>query len=573
MKHLLLYFKKYKKESILAPAFKMLEAIFDLIVPIVVAQIIDIGIVNRDKNYIIGRFFILILMALLGLGCTAVAQYFSAKAAVGTAAGLRSQLLSHIGSLSFSQQDKLGTSTLVTRLTADVNQVQNGLNMFLRLFLRSPFIVFGSVVMAFTINSEMALIFAVIIPILFVIVFGIMKITRQMYADSQKRLDKVTQATRENLDGVRVVRAFGREKTEQKLFEDVNTALAKAQRKAGTWGALSSPLTYIVINAGIILILWYGGQRVDGGTLLSGDVIALVNYLSQILVELVKLANLIVLIGKAMASMNRIGQILDTENTMKYGDVTYVRDDAEYAVEFDAVGLKYTETDEALTDITFKLKKGSHMGIIGSTGSGKTSVVSLISRFYDATDGEIKLLGEPIQSRSKEDITSRVSVVMQRSQLFSGTVRSNLLYGDPTADEAKMWRALDAAQASDFVKDKKGGLDAAIDHGGRNLSGGQKQRLSIARALISDPDILILDDSSSALDYATDASLRRAISQIPDMTLITVSQRTSSIMSCDIILVLEDGCAVGLGTHSELLQTCDVYREIHESTDTKEATL
>ncbi len=566
MKYLIPYFKKYKLESILAPLFKMLEATFDLIVPLVVAQIVDVGIANGDKKYILTRFGILILMAVLGICCTVIAQYFAAKTAVGTAVGLRSRLLSHIGTLSFSQLDKIGNSTLVTRMTSDINQVQNGLNMFLRLFLRSPFIVFGALIMAFTVDSRVALVFAAIIPVLFVIVFGIMKLTNPMYSDSQKKLDGVTSSVRENLSGVRVIRAFGREEAQTADFKDKNASLASSQRKAGGVGALMNPLTYVTVNIGIVLILWYGGKRVDSGVLLSGNVIALVNYLSQILVELVKLANLVVLIGKAMASMGRVGEILDMENPMQYGNVTSA-ENAENSIEFDRVGLKYSSSDESLTDITFTLKKGQSLGIIGSTGSGKSSVVSLIARFYDASSGTVKLFGEPIESWDKEALRKKVSVVMQKAQIFSGTVRSNLLYGNPNADESQMWRALEQAQAAEFVKKKPGMLDAPIDQGGRNLSGGQKQRLSIARALISEPDVLILDDSSSALDYATDALLREALCALKDkMTVVTVSQRTSGIMHSDRILVLEDGEAVGFGTHSELLESCEIYREIHEST-------
>ncbi len=566
LKHLLPYFKKYRLESILAPLFKMLEATFDLVVPLVVAQIIDVGIKNGDKSFIISRFVILILMAVMGLGCSFTAQYFAAKAAVGTSVGMRSRLLSHISTLSFSQLDRIGDSTLITRLTSDINRVQNGLNMFLRLFLRSPFIVFGALIMAFTVNTHIALIFSAIIPVLFIIVFGIMKITNPMHADSQGMLDKVTLSVRENLSGVRVVRAFGREKREADEFERINAALAGAQRRAGGVSAVMNPLTYVVINAGIILILWYGGQKVDGGILLSGDVIALVNYLSQILVELIKLANLVVLISKAISSMNRIGAVLDMKNDMTYGTVTENKS-TENVIEFDNVSLKYSSTDDSLTDISFKLKKGESLGIIGSTGSGKTSVVSLIARFYDATSGQVRLFDEPIGNWEQSVLRKKVAVVMQRAQLFSGTVRSNLKYGNPDADESEMWKALDIAQAAEFVRNKNGMLDAAVEQGGSNLSGGQKQRLNIARAVISQPDILILDDSTSALDYATDAALREALKQLSqDMTLVIVSQRTTSIMELDKILVLEDGEAVGLGTHGQLLECCPIYREIHEST-------
>ena len=571
MKYLFPYFKKHRLESILAPLFKMLEAMFDLIVPLVVAQIINVGIVSRDKGYILTRIGILILMALLGLLCSFTAQYFAARAAIGTSTGLRHQLLAHINTLSFSELDRIGGSTLITRMTADINQVQNGVNMFLRLFLRSPFIVFGAMIMAFTIDRKIALIFLGVIPVLFVIVFGIMKITKPLYKNSQTRLDAVTTSTRENLSGVRVVRAFGREKLESEHFEKVNNALAEAQLKVGRISALMNPLTYVVVNIGIVLILWFGAKQVTYGRQ-TGDVIALVNYLSQILVELVKLANLVVLLGKAIASMGRVGQVLDTESSMTYGNVTEAKAGETEAVSFKNVSLSYSDgADEAVSNISFTVNRGETIGIIGSTGSGKSSLVSLIARFYDATSGSVSLFGEPIGEWDKTALRQKVSVVMQKASLFKGTIRSNLLYGDPIATDERLLAALESAQAADFVRAKNGGLDAEVEQGGRNLSGGQKQRLTIARALVGSPEILILDDSSSALDYATDAALRRELKKLPDeMSVIIVSQRTSSLMHADKILVLDDGELVGIGSHEELLESCEVYREIHESVYGKE---
>ena len=571
MKYLFPYFKKYRFESILAPLFKMLEAMFDLIVPLVVAQIINVGIATHNKGYILNRFGILILMALLGLLCSFTAQYFAAKAAIGTSTGLRHKLLAHISGLSFSELDRIGGSTLITRMTADINQVQNGVNMFLRLFLRSPFIVFGAMIMAFTIDPKIALIFVGVIPVLFVIIFGIMKITKPLYKDSQTKLDAVTTSTRENLAGVRVVRAFGREKHESENFERVNNALAEAQIKVGRISALMNPMTYVVINIGIVLILWFGSKQVYNGRQ-TGDVIALVNYLSQILVELIKLANLVVLIGKAIASMGRVEQVLDTQSSMTYGSIAEGDADETEAIRFENVSLSYSDgADEAVSNISFTIGRGETIGIIGSTGSGKSSIVSLIARFYDATKGKVSLFGEPIGEWDKAALRHKVSVVMQKASLFKGTIRSNLLYGDPNATDERLWSALESAQAADFVRAKDGGLDAEVEQGGRNLSGGQKQRLTIARALVGSPEILILDDSSSALDYATDAALRRELKTLSEgMTVIIVSQRTSSIMHADKILVLDDGELVGIGAHDELMKNCDVYKEIHESVYGKE---
>ncbi len=575
MRHLIPYLKKYKAESVLAPLFKMLEACFDLTVPIIVARIIDNGIASGDKAYIWSRFALLIAMAMLGLLCSFVAQFFAAKAAVGTAAGLRHSLLEKIQSFSFTELDKVGTSTLITRMTSDVNQVQNGINMFLRLFLRSPFIVFGAMIMAFTINRGIALVFVAVIIVLFVIVFGIMRLTSPMYKEVQQNLDAVTGATREDLNGVRVIRAFGREQVQEDFFTRVNKFLLESQLRAGKVAAMLNPLTYLVINSGIILILMLGADRIDSGALRSGDVIALVNYISQILVELVKLANLVVQLGKSVAGMGRIGQVLDTPCSMKFEDGKAGNAEnggradkaGAAAVEFDRVSLRYAGAGaESLTDISFTARRGETIGIIGGTGSGKTSLVNLIPRFYDATGGCVYINGRRITELPRETLLREVAIVEQKPRLFSGTVRSNMLWGSEGATDDEIWSALETAQAAEFVRKKDGGLDEEISQGGGNLSGGQKQRLTIARALLRGADILILDDSASALDYATDAALRRAIAELPkDMTVFIVSQRAGSIMNADKILVLDDGRLVGCGSHAELMEDCEIYREIYES--------
>mgnify|MGYP002547836158 FL=1 len=568
MKHLYPYLRRFRKESILAPLFKMLEATFDLLVPMVVADIIKVGITNGDTTYIWTRCGLLVLMALIGLLCSFTAQYFAARAAIGTSTGLRHELMAHIQSLSFSELDTLGVSTLITRMTSDVNQVQNGLNMFLRLFLRSPFIVAGAMIAAFTIDTQIALIFLAAIPVLAVIVFGIMRITSPMYKTVQSRLDAVTGATRENLSGVRVVRAFGREDAEEENFVRQNGSLNAMQLKVGRIAALMNPLTYVVVNLGIIGILYFGANKIGSGALLSGDVVALVNYMSQILVELVKLANLVVLLTRAIASMGRVSQVLDTPSTMAFPEKPVSADAAsDVAVAFDHVSLRYQGAGaESLSDVTFTAKKGQTIGVIGGTGSGKTTLVSLIPRFYDATKGQVTLLGQPITAYSKEELNRHVAVVMQKAQLFKGTIRSNLLWGNENATDEELWHALSIAQSEDFVRQKPGKLDDPVEQGGRNLSGGQRQRLTIARALVGHPDILILDDSASALDYATDAALRKALRTLPaETTLFIVSQRTSSLRHADQIIVLDDGHVVGIGKHDTLMQTCEVYREIHES--------
>ncbi len=570
MKYLKVYLKNYTAASILAPLFKMLEATFDLLVPLVVARIINVGIANGDTGYILGCCGILILMALVGLACSFTAQYFAAKAAIGSTTGLRHLLFAHIQSLGFSEMDTIGTSTLITRMTSDLNQVQSGVNLFLRLFLRSPFIVFGSMVMAFAIDVQMALIFVVAIPVLSVIVFGIMRWTSPRYKKIQSRLDAVTGATRENLSGVRVIRAFGREKAQVEQFAAANDSLVDLQLHVGHISALMNPLTYVAVNLGVIAILYAGAWKVEGGILLSGGIVALVNYMNQILVELVKLANLIVSISRALASLGRVEQVLDTKTAMEFPKTTQEtagEDSGKEAVRFDHVGLTYAGAGaESLTDISFAARKGQTIGIIGGTGSGKSSLVNLIPRFYDATAGTVTLMGRPIGQWDRESLRDMVGVVMQKAQLFAGTIRSNLLWGNPDATEEELWEALRLAQAEDFVRAKSKGLDDPVEQGGRNLSGGQRQRLTIARALVKKPQILILDDSASALDYATDAALRKALRTLPDsVTVFIVSQRTSSLQHADQILVLDDGHLVGCGTHRQLLDSCGTYREIYES--------
>ena len=567
---MLRYLSGYKRESVLAPLFKMLEATFDLFVPLVMADIVNVGIAAHDFRYILVRCGILLLLAFVGLVCSLTAQYFSAKAAVGYSTGLRHALFEHIQRLSFTEMDTMGTSTLITRMTSDINQVQSGLNLFLRLFLRSPFVVFGAMVMAFTVNFRAALIFVVAIPLLSVVVFGVMVITRPLYKAVQARLDRVLGLTRENLTGVRVVRAFDKEKTEVDRFEDANELLTKMQLHVGHISALMNPLTYVIINLAIVALLYVGSIEINIGGMASGDVIALVNYMNQILIELVKLANLIVQVSKALACAGRVQAVLDTEPGMEFpqepaGEVPAEK--AGDAVRFDHVGLTYQGAGApSLSDISFTDKRGQTIGVIGGTGSGKSSLISLIPRFYDATEGSVEIMGRPIRQYPRADLRGRVAVVMQKAQLFGGTIRSNLLWGNQNASEADLWAALETAQAAEFVRSKPLGLDEPVEQGGRNLSGGQKQRLTIARALVGRPDILILDDSASALDYATDAALRKALAALPGaLTVFIVSQRAASLQHADQIIVLDDGHMVGLGRHAELLDSCPVYREIYES--------
>ena len=570
MNKMLNYLNGYKRECVLAPLFKMLEASFDLFVPLVMADIVNVGIAAHDFHYILMRCGILLLLAIIGLACSLTAQYFSAKASVGYSTALRHALFAHIQTLSFTEMDTLGTSTLITRMTSDLNQVQSGLNLFLRLFLRSPFVVFGAMIMAFTVNVRAALIFVVAIPLLSVVVFGVMVVTRPLYKTVQTRLDRVLGLTRENLTGARVVRAFDKEQTEVNRFEDANALLTQMQLHVGHISALMNPLTYVIINLAIVALLYVGSVQIHVGDMASGDVIALVNYMNQILVELVKLANLIVQVSKALACAGRVQAVLDTKPGMQFpqkapGEVPAEKQND--AVRFDHVGLTYAGAGApSLTDISFTAEKGQTIGVIGGTGSGKSSLVSLIPRFYDATEGSVEIFGHPVQNYPREELRGKVSVVMQKAQLFGGTIRSNLLWGNKNATDADLWAALETAQAAEFVKAKPLGLDEPVEQGGRNLSGGQKQRLTIARALVGKPEILILDDSASALDYATDAALRKALAALPgSLTVFIVSQRAASLQHADQILVLDDGHLVGTGTHDQLRQTCPVYEEIYES--------
>ena len=573
MKKLLRYLKEYRKECILAPLFKMLEACFELFVPLVVASIVDIGIAGENKSYILSRAGIMVALGIIGLLCSVTAQYFAAKAAVSFSTKLRHVLFSHIESLSFTELDTMGTSTLITRMTNDINQVQNGVNLVLRLFLRSPFIVFGAMIMAFTVNAKAALVFVVTIPLLSVVVFGIMLLSMPMFKKVQAALDRVLGKTRENLTGVRVIRAFHREAQETEEFMDMNAQLNVLQRFVGKFSALMNPLTLIIINMAIVVILYVGGHQVDDGILTQGQVIALVNYMSQILVELVKLANLIISVTKAVACGNRIQQILEVKPSQKDGQLEdgarHTEDD--YIV-FDHVSMCYIGSKEpSLEDITLHVKKGQTIGVIGGTGSGKTTLVHLLPRFYDISEGKLSIDGISVNDYQLEALRARIGIVMQKAVLFSGTIRENLLWGNPGATDEELYEALKTAQALNVVEAKPLGLDEPVEQGGRNFSGGQRQRLTIARALVRKPDILILDDSASALDYATDAALRQAIREMDtDTTVFIVSQRTASIHSADQIVVLDDGRAVGIGTHDELLESCEVYREIYDSQYRKE---
>ncbi len=573
MKKLFQYMKYYKKESILGPLFKLLEALFELFVPLVVAAIIDRGIADRDTGYILRMAAVLLALGIIGLVCSITAQFFAAKAAVGTSCRLRRSLFAHIQTLSFSDLDAEGTSTLITRLTTDVNQVQNGVNLALRLLLRSPFVVFGAMVMAFTIDVKSALIFAAAIPILSVVVFGIMLISIPLYKKVQKNLDGVTETTRESLTGVRVLRAFRMEDNIRDEFSERNKALTAHQKFVGRISALMNPITYIVINFAVILLLQTGAVQVDTGVLTQGEVVALYNYMSQILVELVKLASLIISITKCIASFKRVEAIIETESDMTFPETSCApRTDAP-AVEFRNVHLTYRNAgDESLTDISFKANKGETVGIIGGTGSGKTSLIGLIPRFYDATKGEVLIHGIPVTAYTAEDLRTRIGYVLQKAVLFKGTIRDNLRYGKNDASDEEIYAALETAQALEVVKSKEKGLDSIVEQGGKNLSGGQRQRLTIARALVGKPEILILDDSASALDFATDAALRKALRDLDYApTVFIISQRTSSIMHADKIIVLDDGAVCGMGTHEELLASSEVYREIYNSQYKKEA--
>ena len=602
MRHLLVYLKDYKKESILAPLFKMLEALFELFVPLVMALIIDNGIANGDKGYIVKMCTLMVALAIIGLVCSISAQFFAAKAAVGFSTKLRHELFHHIQNLSFTEMDTIGTSTLITRMTSDVNQVQAGVNLVLRLFLRSPFIVFGAMIMAFTINAEEAFIFVITIPVLSIVVFGIMFISMPMYKKVQANLDKVLGITRQNLTGARVIRAFGNEKNEIKHFQDSNQTLTNIQKYVGKISGLMNPITYVIINVAIIALIWHGALKVDAGNITQGQLIALVSYMSQILVELVKLANLIITVTKALACANRIEDIFEIESSMKTnhkeinhteiksvskdeckmvaGNEDLITDNRVVeskklserqldfiSVEFKHVSLTYKNAgEESLTDLNFKIKNGQTVGIIGGTGSGKSSIVNLIPRFYDATKGAVLINGIDVKEYSLEELRDKIGVVMQKAVLFKGTIRENLLWGNKDATEDEINQALIISQAKEFVDKKSEGLESFVDQGGKNLSGGQKQRLTIARAIIKDPEILILDDSASALDFATDANLRKAIQEMDYApTVFIVSQRASSIQQADQIIVLDDGSVVGIGTHNELIKNCDVYQEIYFS--------
>ena len=568
MKRLFIYLKDYKKESVIAPLFKMLEAIFELIVPLVVAQIIDIGIAKEDHGYIFQRFGILLLLAVIGLVCAISAQFFAAKAAVGFATQLRGALFAHIQKLSFADIDQIGTSTLITRMTSDVNQLQSGVNMVLRLFMRSPFVVFGAMIMAFTVDVKAALVFVVAIPLLSIVVFGVMLITIPLYKKVQAALDRVLGKTRENLAGARVIRAFGKEEEEIQEFNESNEILTNMQLLVGRISALMNPLTLIIVNVATLAIIWIGAGQVAVGTLSQGDVFSLVSYMSQILVELVKLANLIILITKAVACGNRVGDVLATEPTIQeqQHEVIQGQSDAPM-VEFQDVAMRYGKSEEeALSNISFQAKKGQTIGIIGGTGSGKSSLVHLIPRFYDVAKGSVCVQGVNVKEYPLAQLREKVGIVPQKAVLFHGTIAENLRWGNADATEEELWKAIELAQATDVVKGKEEGLNHMVEQAGRNLSGGQRQRLTIARALVKNPDILILDDSASALDYATDAKLRGALQTIAgERTIFIVSQRTSSIQHADMIIVLDDGEAVGMGTHEELLEACEVYREIYDS--------
>ncbi|CVI73504.1 putative multidrug resistance ABC transporter ATP-binding/permease protein YheI [Clostridiales bacterium CHKCI001] len=573
MRSLLRYLGSYKKESVLAPLFKLLEALFELFVPLVMARIIDIGIKNGDIGYILQMGGLLILLGIIGLVCSLTAQYFAAKAAVGFGTALRHDLFQHIQSLSYSEVDTVGTSTLITRMTSDINQVQSGVNLFLRLFMRSPFIVFGAMIMAFTIDWKAAMIFVITIPALSVVVFGIMLISIPMYRKVQSRLDRVTQLTRENLVGARVIRAFNRQKDERENFTEANALLMKVQVFVGKITALLNPVTYIIINVAIVVLLWVGANQVNNGIILQGAVVALVNYMSQILVELVKLANLIINITKSLACANRIQNVMELKPSLTEYSTTEVKEtNSETYIEFDHVTFAYQNAKEpSLTDISFKVKKGQTIGIIGGTGSGKSSLINLIPRFYDATEGKITVGGTDIKNYPLNQIRTMVGIVPQKAVLFKGTIAENMRWGKKDATEVEMMEALRTAQAAEVVEGKEGRLNADILQGGKNLSGGQRQRLTIARALVKKPEILILDDSASALDYATDAKLRKAIKQMDrNMTVFIVSQRSTTIQYADQIIVLDDGKIVGIGTHEELLRSCEVYQEIYYSQFPKE---
>lgn len=579
MKKLLIYLKTYRKEACLAPIFKMLEAVFELFVPLVIKGIIDYGIAAEDRAYCLRMGLLLLLLAVIGLAMATTAQWFSARAAAGFAAKIKQVLMEHIQKLSYTELDTIGTSTLITRMTSDVNQVQTGTNLVLRLFMRSPFIVFGSMIMAFTIDFKAAMIFVITIPLLSVVVFGIMLSSIPLYKKVQSQLDRVLGITRENLTGVRVIRAFNKEGEEISHFKTENEQFTRLQTFVGKISALMNPLTFVIVNSAILVLVWTGAWRVEGGILTQGAVVALVNYMSQILVELIKLADLIINITKAVACGNRIQKVLEVEPSMENGSKECIEEKSipANAVDFNNVSLTYAGAGApSLTDIDLHVKTGQTIGIIGGTGSGKTSVVNLIPRFYDATQGNVLVFGKPVKEQDMESLRSQIAVVPQKAVLFAGTIRENMKWGKEDATDEEIMEALTIAQAAEVVQKKEGGLDAFVEQGGKNLSGGQRQRLTIARALVRKPRILILDDSASALDFATDAALRKAIREMKNAPIVfIVSQRTSSIRFADQILVLDDGKSVGVGTHDELLTTCSVYKEIYDSqykkTDSKKS--
>ena len=563
MRYLLKYFKGYIKEVIIAPLFKLTEAGFELLVPLIVATMIDVGITNNDTPYIIKCAFILVLLGAVGLTVAITAQYFAAKAAVGFSCRIRHELMEHIGTLSFSDLDNIGTSTLIARITGDVNQIQQGVNMFLRLLLRSPFIVFGAMIMAFIVDSKAALVFVAVIPILFLIVFAIILITMPKYKKVRLANDSVMTSARENLSGARIIRAFNMEEHETKVFCERTSLWTRLNKVTGTISALLNPLTLVIINLGIAAVIYSGAIRVDTGVLSQGEVVALYSYMAQILVEVIKLANTVILVTKSFAAGSRVAEVLNTENVQK---VIESNKSSNSYIEFSNVSLAYHGSDEALSNISFTASRGETVGIIGSTGSGKTSLVALLARFYDATKGDIYIDGKDIKSYEISALRRKIGFVMQKAELFSGTIRENLLFGNENAEKEQIKTAIEYSQSVDIIASKSNGLDEKIEQGGKNLSGGQRQRLSIARALLREPEILVLDDSTSALDAVTDANLRKAIKDLPSApTVFIVSQRTSSIMNCDKIIVLDDGETVGIGTHKELLLSCKVYREIYES--------
>ena len=572
MKKLLKYMKDYKKESVLGPLFKLLEASFELLVPLVVSAIIDVGIANGDVPYILRMVLLMAALGIVGLVCSITAQYFAAKAAVGFTAKVRSALFAHIQSLSYTEMDTMGTSTLITRMTSDMNQVQNGVNLVLRLFLRSPFIVFGAMVMAFTIDVKSALVFVVTIPALSVVVFGVMLISMPLYKKVQAGLDLVLRRTRENLSGVRVIRAFNKEESEIEGFDADNQKLTKMQMFVGRISALMNPVTYVIINVAILVLVWTGAWQVEEGILTQGSVVALVNYMSQILVELIKLANLVITVTKAWACANRIENVFEQKSSMEYTRRPVQEEKGDDVITFENVGLTYKNAGaESLSDLSFSVRRGQTVGIIGGTGSGKTSLVNLIPRFYDATRGRVLVNGVDVREYPKDQLREKIGVVPQKAVLFGGSIADNLRWGKEDATREEIMGAPEVSQAQEFVEKREGGMDAIVAQNGKNLSGGQRQRLTIARALVRKPEILILDDSASALDYATDAKLRKAIRQMdPSVTVLIVSQRAASIQYADQIIVLDDGEAVGIGTHKELLENCPVYQEIYYSQFPKE---